>query len=211
MKKYLLVLLLSITLIPLMPERSAAQKQDIEQLALDIQKLSQLKDILKDMKQAYAIVKTGYNKVRDVTQGNYSLHEAFIDGLLLVNPNIKNYARVADIVSYQTDILKEYKAAFSNFRASNLFNPDEINYLGSVYSNLFNQSLENLDELTLVLTANNLRMSDDERLQNIDRIYGEVKNELSFLRSFNRKTGDIMQRRLVMQQQSTAVKKIYGY
>jgi hypothetical protein len=39
--------------------------------------------------------------------------------------------------------------------------------MNSVYSQLVNQSLQNLDDLTNVLTAGKLRMSDDERMRAI--------------------------------------------
>ena len=58
--------------------------------------------------------------------------------------------------------------------------------MGNVYSHLFNKSLQNLDELTVVLTAGKLRMSDDERLNAIDRIYIEIGDKLVFLRTFNK-------------------------
>ena len=57
-----------------------------------------------------------------------------------------------------------------------------------VYKNLFNKSLQNLDELGMVLTAGKLRMSDDERLQAIDRIYASVVDQYSFLNEFNNNT-----------------------
>ncbi len=72
-----------------------------------------------------------------------------------------------------------------SYKRSGLLNPDEIVYLGQVYGNLFNQSLNDLDDLTLVLTANKLRMSDDERLTGIDKIYDHMQDKLQFLRSFN--------------------------
>ena len=54
-----------------------------------------------------------------------------------------------------------------------------------IYRNLFNKSLQNLDELGIVITAGRLRMSDDERLAAIDRIYQDISDKLIFLRSFN--------------------------
>ena len=54
-----------------------------------------------------------------------------------------------------------------------------------VYKNLFNKSLQNLDELGIVITAGKLRMSDDERIAAIDRIYKDISDKLVFLRGFN--------------------------
>ena len=57
--------------------------------------------------------------------------------------------------------------------------------MDNVYSNLFNKSLQNLEELTMVITAGKLRMSDDERINAIDRIYNDIADKLVFLRTFN--------------------------
>lgn len=166
--------------------RCFAQSQETQQLLLNVEKLSQLKNILSDMKRGYTIISNGYNSVKNIAQGNFSLHEVFLDGLMLVNPEIKKYRRVADIISYQKQIITEYKSAFSRFKASDNFSTGEIDYLGKVYKQLFDQSMDNLDELATVITSSKLRMSDDERLAAIDRIFSDTENKLLFLRSFNK-------------------------
>lgn len=133
------------------------------------------------------MVSGGYNTIKNISPGNFSLHEVFLDGLMLVSPEIKKYRRVADIISYQKNIISEYKSAFKRFNASENFNPTEIDYLGRVYKQLFDQSIDNLDELAMVITSAKLRMSDDERLQAIDRIFEDVQDKLVFLRDFNSK------------------------
>src|SRR5579863_2568221 len=73
-----------------------AQSFEIQQLVLDIEKLTQLKDILKDLKEGYQVLDKGYSAIRDIAQGNFNLHKAFLDALLTVSPTVKNYARVAE-------------------------------------------------------------------------------------------------------------------
>ncbi|OMP80088.1 hypothetical protein [[Flexibacter] sp. ATCC 35208] len=162
-----------------------AQEQELQQLALDIEKLAEFKKILTLMYDGYKIVKNGYDKVKSITSGTYSIHEVFLDGLYLVNPEIRKYSRVADIISYQIAIVSEYKSALKLFRSSGAFDADKLSYLEGVYSKLFDDSVEQLDELTSILTAQQLRMSDDERLAGIDRIYDDMQRKLLFLRNFN--------------------------
>lgn len=171
---------------PFFAMQANAQSTEIQQLLLNVEKLSQLKNILTDMKKGYVVVTNGYNTVKDISQGNFSLHEVFLDGLMLVNPEIRKYKRVSDIISYQKNILAEYKSAFNHFKGLESFNPQEIEYFGKVYQQLFRQSLNNLDELAMVITSSKLRMSDDERLQAIDRIFADTQDKLMFLRSFNK-------------------------
>src|SRR5690606_13565193 len=111
------------------------------------------------------VLNDGYNAVSGITKGNFSLHEVFLDGLLLVSPEVKKYRRIADIIRCQREIVSEYKSAFKRFKASGHFNPHEIDYLGKVYRQLFDQSLDNLNELAIVITSSKLRMGDEERLK----------------------------------------------
>lgn len=171
--------------------RSFSQSQEAQQLILNLEKLSQLKKILNNMYEGYQVVSKGYNTIKDISQGNFNLHQFFLDQLMQVSPAVRKYKRVADIIGYQTMLVREYKVAFNRFKGCNLFNMDEINYMGGVYGNLFNRSLQNLDELAMVITAGKLRMSDEERITAIDRIYLDMGDKLSFLRSFN-KGNDIL-------------------
>jgi hypothetical protein len=169
--------------------QSKAQSTEIQQLLLNVEKLSQLKNILSDMKRGYTILSTGYNSVKNIAQGNFSLHDVFLNGLWLVSPEVRKYHKIPAIISAQAALVREYKSAFKRFSGSGNFNASELSYLSKVYKNLFEQSLDNLDQLAMVITANKLRMSDDERLQAIDQIEADTQDKLIFLRSFNRETG----------------------
>ena len=168
--------------------RSNAQSDEVQQLLLNVEKLAQFKKILKNMKDAYTIIFKGYTAVKDLSQGNFTLHKTFLDGLMEVSPAVKKYKRITDIFSCQSRIFKEYKAAWQQFRDDRQFAPAEIDYLGKVYTNLFSETLKSLEELAMVITSGKLRMSDDERLQAIDRVYTNVVDQYSFLNEFNNNT-----------------------
>src|SRR5580698_3395712 len=187
-----------------------AQTFEVEQLILDYQKLTELKSILSELKTGYQILSTGYETIRSISEGNFNLHNAFLSALLAINPAVKNYKRVADIINYQAAIVSEYKSAFSRFKQDKHFTPDEIGYLGTVYGNLFNQSLDDIINLTNILTANKMRMSDDERLHAIDGIYSTSKNQLMFLRSFNNSTTLLAIDRATEQNDAVSALQLYG-
>lgn len=187
-----------------------AQSAEVQQLLLNVEKLSQLKNILSDMKKGYTVISGGYNLIKNISQGNFSLHEVFLDGMMLVSPEIKKYRRVADIISYQKNIIKEYKNAFNRFKSSENFSMQEISYLSLVYKQLSSQSLDNLDELLTVITSSKLRMSDDERLKIINRIFADTEDKLMFLRSFNKETSILNLQRQKEKADLNAAKKYYN-
>jgi DNA repair ATPase RecN len=188
----------------------SAQAEEIEQLLLNVEKLAQLKQILTDLKKGYEIVSTGYNTIKDVSQGSFSLHKTFLDRLMEVSPAVRNYKRVADIINYQILIVKEYKSAYRRFKQDGNFTPEEIKYLGSVYANLFNQSLKNLDALATILTSGDLRMSDNERIKAVDDLFISMQDKLLFLRHFNNNTTILAIQRSREKKDVHTAQKIYG-
>lgn len=186
-----------------------AQSQEATQLILNYEKLKQLEEILDNMYKGYKILTKGYNRIKDIAEGNFNLHQVFLDGLFAVNPSVAKYKRIPDIIRYQSLLMKEYRRAFNRFKNDPNLTPDEIRYLERVYSYLVSQSLRNLEELTMIVTANKLRMSDDERIQSIDRIFFDIENKLSFLRYFNNSTQVLVAQRVKDASEVGAVKKLY--
>ena len=189
---------------------ACAQIQEMQQLILDIEKLTQLKGILSDMKTGYQIYQQGYGSISQLSKGNFDLHSVYLNGLLSINPTVKNYGRVAEIITQQASLLSEYKSSYKQFRQSGTFSAGELNYMSSVYTQLVNQSLQNLDELTNVLTAGKLRMSDDERMRAIDRIYASSSDKLQFLRYFNRQGVLLNIQRSKDMGDARTLKQLYG-
>jgi hypothetical protein len=209
MKKIAIVLVITIAgTLRVLPAH--AQAQELEELALDIEKLSALKSILTEMYDGYKILTTGYNTIKDIAQGNFSMHKLFLDGLLTVSPTVKKYVRIADIISSQRTLVTEYKTALAHFKSVQLFNTADIAYLQSVYDNVFNRSLQNLDELLMIITDNQLRASDAERINAIDRIYKDMEDKLEFLRTFNNKAGLLATQRQKALEENQSLQRLYG-
>jgi hypothetical protein len=189
--------------------RAQAQTQEATQLVLNYEKLKQLEEILDNMYKGYKVLTKGYNRIKDIAEGNFSLHQVFLDGLFAVNPSVAKYKRIPDIIRYQSLLMKEYRRAFDRFKRDPNLTPDEIRYLENVYSYLVKQSLRNLEELAMIITAEKLRMSDDERIEGIDRIYFDIENKLSFLRYFNNSTQILVAQRGKENSDVDAAKKLY--
>ena len=189
MNKYLNKLIVASSLmICALGFRAKAQSQEVQQLLLNVEKLTQFKQILSDMKKGYQTLSTGYRLVKNISEGNFSLHETFLNGLYLVSPEVRKYHRVADIIRLQSGLVGEYKSAFARFKNGGNFSVAEMGYLEKVYGQLLKLSLRNLEELTMVITSGQLRMSDEERLKAIDDLFLEMEDRLVFLRDFNQRT-----------------------
>jgi hypothetical protein len=212
MKKLIKVLLASLVWVAVTPKISRAQSiaQDLEQLSLDYRKLAGLKSILKQMYTGYEVVSKGYVAVRDISKGSFSLHEAFLDGLMIVSPAVRQYPKVAGIINDQAMLVSEYKSAYTTFKSDPHFNPDEIGYMMDVYNNLISGSLKNLNDLSMVITDSKVRMSDAERIRAIDRIYTDSHSQLDFLRAFNDRGYAVALQRSEQANDQQTLKTLYG-
>jgi hypothetical protein len=193
----------------LLSSKSFSQTQAIQQLLLDVEKLTQLKSILTELKEGYQIVSNGYTNIKNISEGNFNLHDIFLESLLEVSPAVKNYGRIKDIIDAQLTLVKEYKNALKQFKESGEFSIDDINYLEKVYANLFNHSLDNLQTMIMVITAGKLRMSDDERINSIDAAWKEVSQELTFLRHFNNEARILCLQRAKDKNDFSTMKQLY--
>lgn len=213
MKKLIFTLLLTAGLCGMLPQPSKAQSVEdcIQQLILDYEKLASLKNILSQMYQGYAVLSKGYSAVKGVAQGNFSLHQAFLDGLYLVSPTVRKYPRITDIISDQTMLVSVYRQASGSYSRSGRFKPGELAYMMKVYNNLISASLQNLDNLAMIVTDSQLRMSDAERLSAIDRLYLESHNQLTYLRRFNDQASAMAKQRALTEQDRQALQSIYGF
>ena len=209
MKKCILLIGIGLLLGPFVSEAQTIP-QLLEQIVLDTEKLASLKSILQDMYKAYTIIHTGYNDIKEISEGTFNLHKAFLDALMTVSPAVQNYGRVVDIINAEYSIVSEYKAAYSKFSADGHFTIQELDYMNSVYTNLFNQSLTCLGEVTMVITANQLRMSDAERLRAIDRVYTDITGQLGLLRTFNNNASVQAIQRAREANDVSTLKSIYG-
>ena len=205
MKKILIILVLV-----WMRQFSFGQSQEAKQLLLDVEKLTQFKQILNELKKGYEILSGGYEAIKNISQGNFNMHQTFLDGLLQVSPAVQKCERIADIIQYQLRIVKEYKAAFGQFKEDKNFTIDEIDYIGKVDSRLFNESVKNVGDLITLIKAGKLRMSDDERLKAIDHIWDEVQDQYAFLRDFNGSTAMLSKARQKEQEDVDVMKKLIG-
>ncbi len=209
LKGFLLCLFVITATLITTASKARAQEQETQQLLLDLEKLAQFKSILQDMQQGYTILTRGYGQVKDLAQGNFNLHQVFLDGLMQVNPEVKKYARVAEIIADESSIISEYKKSYRKFNNSGRFSTSELYYLANVYARLTSAALQNLKDLINIITASKLRMSDDDRLSAIDRIYADTNDKLQFLRSFNQRTTMLQLQRQKEQNDVNTIKKMY--
>ena len=190
--------------------RLNAQTQELQQLKLDLEKLAQFKLVLSQMKQGYQTLQNGYNSVRDVSKGNFELHKNYLDGLLLVNPSVKQSPALKQIATDQAAIAKTFQTAFQQYQSSGLFSSGELTDLRSKYTESVQKVNDALDVLVQVTSSGKLRMNDAERLQIIEAIHADISGQLGLVKTMINDHSRLMALRMQQRKDNDALKKLSG-
>jgi hypothetical protein len=150
-----------------------------------LEQIAALKVYLDYTKKGYDIASKGLGTIRDIKSANLHMHTNYFESLSQVNPTVRNYVKVAGIISYQIKIMKQARKAIAGIKEAATFSPDEIDYCGKVFDKLLTETIENLDQLNVLVTSGKLEMKDDERLKRIDALYSGMQEMYGFCCAFS--------------------------
>ena len=149
------------------------------------------------VKKEYAITKNGLTGIQNIKKGDFSLHDEYFTSLKNVNPKIKLYWKVADIIALQIKIVQGYNKQRNTLRQSGQLTPDEISYCNSVFINLLDGCTHIIDQLILLVTDGSLQMKDDERIKRIDALHAEMKDKYVFEQHFTNEANELAIQRFI--------------
>ena len=149
-----------------------------------IQQIEALQTYLAYVKKGYDIANKGISTVQTIKNGEWNLHKDFFGSLSVVNPAIKKYAKVADIITMQVRMTKQVRSLLQESKNRGLLNSEEIDYIVKICDHLLSECLKNMDELIVIITSGEVEMKDDERIKRIEGIYTSMQDKSVFVLSF---------------------------
>ncbi|MDI3321364.1 conjugal transfer protein TraI [Pinibacter soli] len=196
MKKVFITIVLSCTLIVMPTQQSHAFIWEIVRQAiiaaikaadLAVQRLQNktiwLQSAQKNLENILSKVKL--DEITDWTKKHKEQYQQYFDELKQVKDAISTYKKIREIMEHQKQLVDEYKIAFNRFKQDRHFTADEISYMAKVYTGIMDESLNNLDQLFLVINAFNTEMTDGKRLEIIGSVAKQIDDNLNDLRDFN--------------------------
>jgi hypothetical protein len=223
MKKAIVMLALC-TLSLLVPDRSQAQvtevislvetavKKVITALDLEVQKLQEQTLVLQDaQKQVENIMhETDLNDITGWVSQEKNLFSQYYQELWTIKQAISTYQKVKDIISKQEQIISDYKTAYSLLKQDPHFSQSEIMNMYNVYSGILNQSVNNLNQLTKVITSFVTQMDDSHRLKIIDDVGGRVDQNYTDLHRFTQQNVTLSLERAHDENDAAEIMTLYG-
>ncbi len=175
-----------------------------------IQQIAALQVYIGYAQKGYAIAKEGLDIIGNLKEGELGLHTDYFNSLKTVNPELRQYANVSDIMAIQAKIVQRCKQTRRRAQGSNLFNAEEKDYIGRVLDRLLDDCTNVLDELLTVATDGKLEMRDDERLERIDMLYQEMMRQYTFSQSFSNETLLMAMSRIKESHETETVRSLHG-
>lgn len=190
--------------------RSQTVADLINQLILDKEKLTAMKNTLQNMYTGYETLKNGYTRVRDIAKANFNLHQAFLDALWILSPPVSGDPRISEILNMEYNIVAGYKTASARIKTNPLFTAQELSYILNTWSALLQHSIQAVEELTMILTDHQLQMSDAQRLEAIDRIHTDVRGQYNAMIQLNNSLSVQAAQRQKETNDIHSLKQLYG-
>lgn len=221
MKKIIISLLLCLAIVVAPTQKShaivwvvvkAAIKKVIKAIDLQIQrqqnKVIWAQNLQKQLENQLSKLKL--DEIGDWTQKQKDQYQKYFNELQKVRSIIVYYQRIKDITARQTRLLREYKRAWELVRNDKHFTPEEIEYIGKVYAGILNESMENIDQITMVITSLKTQMSDQKRLELINEAANRIETNYNDLRQFNSENAMLSLQRAKGEAELKTTKNLYG-
>ena len=149
-----------------------------------LQQIIALHVYLGHVEKGYRISKEGMNAISNIKSGDFDLHASYFTSLQRVSPKVKTYAKVAQIILLQKDIVREYKSMVKTIKGSDLLSSAEVDYINRILASLLYQCEATIEALTAILSPGIYGLNDSERIQRIDDLYETIRDQHRFIQSF---------------------------
>ena len=221
MKKVIFILALSFCMAPTQKLQAqfviadiikAAVKKVIRAVDLNIQRI-QNKTIW--LQNAQKVVENELSKLKLTEIGDWAkkqkdLYGNYFEELWKVKNTLRTYQVVKDIVAQQFLIVQEYTMAFNLSKKDKNFTVAELDFIQKVYNGILEESLKNINQIQLVITAFSTQMTDAKRLEIIHDVADNMETNLADLRQFNQQNIRVSLQRAKERNDINVVKQLYG-
>lgn len=168
------------------------------------QQIAQLKIYLELTEKGYKIAQEGLTTIGDIKRGEFKLHKNRFDSLLIVNPKIGSSSRLKQITDLHGRVNQTCEKLPAELGSS--FNADQMAYINKVLKLVYDDCQSVLSNLFLVIRDGNLSMSDDQRIERIERCFQQMQDNYSFVKDFEQKTR-LLARQVKNEQSEIIVRK----
>ncbi|MFD2719880.1 hypothetical protein ACFST9_14220 [Hymenobacter monticola] len=131
-------------------------------------------------------------KIKGIIDKTQQLHDQWYSSLLQISAGVRNYRRVREIYTHQSEMINQFATAIPELRTKQL-SPAQLSEASTVYQALLQENVALLGELSGVLSASRAKMTDPERIEFIDNIADRIARQHHLMNYFSNKCRAIAQ------------------
>lgn len=226
MKKFIAVLVISLIMVesagahissatpppPIFGLVTAAVKKAIKAIDLRIQRLQNktiwLQNAQKQIENTLSKLKL--NEISDWTKKQKQLYQGYYDELMQVKSIISYYKRIRDITEKQAMLVSDYHRYWQMFLQDSHFTDEELDYMQKVYGGILSDSLENIEQIFMIVESFSTQMSDAQRLKLINDAADRIDENYIDLSTFNSQNIMLSLQRSKSKEEAQMMKRFYG-
>ena len=190
----------------------AAATKVIKAIDLKVQRMQNKTIWLQNAQKALEnqLSKLRLDEISGWTDQQRQLYSSYYNELWQVKSVISYYERIKEMTMKQVSMVREYRQAWSVLRRDAHFSPDELSYMEQVYTGMLDASLQNLDQIMLVINSYKTQMTDEQRLELINHAGDRLDENYNDLRQFNNQNILLSLHRNQDLNNTQIIKQLYG-
>jgi len=224
MKKYMVILPLSaVTIFVSIPKGADAQfivgsvisstvGRVIRAIDLEVQRMQNQTIWLQNAQKALEnqLSKLKLTEISDWSSKQKDLFGSYYQELWEIKTAIAYYSRISELTQKQVALVNSYNQAWSLIKNDKHFNADELAYMGKVYSGILQASVNDLDQILVVINGNKTQMPDAKRMEIVNKAADHMDSNYNDLQQFNNQNELLSLQRASDENEVLTLKKYYG-
>lgn len=158
-------------------------KQKKTQIQYLITQIAELQIYLQNVKKGYEVVRSGMNTVKNIRNGEFTLHDLYYTSMGLVNPLIRQSPGALQIARHLQYTLKAAMGLQNLLNNEIAFNEDSRKYIRECIYRLLEDAEKVRLELLDLTTDNSFELSDDQRLNRLAVLNQRSLSQVKFIKS----------------------------
>jgi hypothetical protein len=224
MKKYMVILPLSaVSIFVSIPKGADAQVvvgsvisstvgRVIRAIDLEVQLMQNQTIWLQNAQKALEnqLSKLKLDEISGWSQKQKDLFSSYYQELWNIKTAIAYYSKISELTQKQVALVNSYNQAWALLKDDKHFNADELAYMSKVYSGILQASVNDLDQILLVINANKTQMPDAKRMEIVNKAADHMDTNYNDLQQFNNQNKLLSLQRAQDENEVLTLKKYYG-
>jgi len=149
-------------------------------------------------------------EISDWSSKQKDLFSQYYQELWDIKSAIAYYSKISELTEKQVALVNSYNQAWGLLKADKHFTADELSYMTKVYSGILEASVNDLDQILLVINANKTQMPDAKRMEIVNKAADHMDTNYNDLQQFNSQNQILSLQRANDENEVLTLKKYYG-